>query len=102
MLEKVTFAGDSSSQQSKRINQIEMKKQENRTIEEELITKEDLVELMIRQKIGETNLKTKKEKTNQDKRVFSTTKKRSLNIICYFIFLLLITNIFNYSYSNHR
>lgn len=47
-----------------------MKNQENRTLEEEMISKEDLVELMIRQKIGETNQKTKKEKTNQDKRVF--------------------------------
>jgi len=54
-LEKAIFPRDSSSQQSKPINQIEMKNQENRTLEEEMISKEDLVELMIRQKIGETN-----------------------------------------------
>lgn len=51
-----------------------MKNQENRTLEEELISKEDLVELMIRQKIGEINSKTKKEKTNQDKRLFNPSK----------------------------
>ena len=46
-----------------------MRNQENRILEEELIFREDLVEIFRRPNTGETNLKTKKKKTNQDKEV---------------------------------
>jgi len=46
-----------------------MRNQENRILEEELIFREDLVEIFRSLNTGETNLKTKKKKTNQDKEV---------------------------------